>query len=263
MKFLLISKTPIIIQISQLIANKLELDFLVQDNLNISEIYDILLIDEEFIKQNFNSIKQYSKKLGAISSDKLSFDKASDFEITRPFLPKQLNDILLEQIELIKIQKNDNINTNTNEINIEKDESLVDVNDLAMYVESLADDILEDINDENDESIVSLASMNNGGVLDSNELSRINDILLEQNIQDEKTLEVDDWKDLSDIIDDALTSVQDYEFTDNNTSLELILSEYSIKELKPLFSKVDDSILEKLRNGEIIDIRLSLKVNND
>lgn len=264
MKLLLVSKTAIVIQIAQLVANKLELEFEVQNNITIKEKTEIILVDEEYISNDFNTLKQCSNKIGAISADKLPFDKSSDFELTRPFLPKQLNDILLEQIDLIKVSKNQEYITplKTQE---EKDESLVDVKDLAMYVESLADDIMDDINEESDESIVSLASMHNGGVLDNNELLKINDLLLEQNIQDDKnSLDEDDWKDLSTIIDDALTSVQDYEFSANtSTGFDLVLTDYSVKELKPLFKKVDDSILQKLKNGETIDIRLSLKANDE
>ncbi|NQY53255.1 MAG: hypothetical protein HRT42_06735 [Campylobacteraceae bacterium] len=253
MKLLLISKSTIIIQIFSLICEKQSIEISIQESSEIIDNYDLIVLDEEYINADFNRYKLYTKRLGVISQDKLGFDKESDFEITRPFLPKQLNDILDEQISHIK----NNIKRQKDKI--EEDESLIDINEIHSYVDSLADDIAEDIGNDNDESIVTLASLNDGGVLDSSELTKINQILLDSNVQDSYELEKNDWKDLSSVIDDALSEVRDYEFSEPNDQIELVLSKYNLDELSPLFSKVDQTIIDRLTKGEIIDLKLSLK----
>lgn len=260
MKLLLVSRTPIIIQIFKLICAKLELEYKNDISKKIQEKYDLIVLDEEYIVKDFSSIKQYAKRIGIISKEKLSIDTASDFEITRPFLPKQLNDILEEQMIFIKNQVLENIKEEKlrEEENL-KDESLVNIDELNSYVDSIADYIVDDIDNDNDESIVSFTSLKEGGVLDSSELTKINQILLDSSVEDAYELDQREWKDLSDVIDDALSEVKEYEFKDSTQSIDLILNQYNLDELSPLFSKVDQSIIDRLTRGESIDIRLSLK----
>ena len=256
MKLLLLSKTPIIIQIFKLICVKLELEYKNDISKKIQEKYDLIVLDEEYIVKDFSHIKQYARRIGIISKDKLSTDTASDFEITRPFLPKQLNDILEEQIVFLKNEVLEEIKQEEENM---KDESLVNIDELNSYVDSIADYMVDDIDNDNDESIVSFSSLNEGGVLDSSELSKINQILLDSSVEDAYELDQREWKDLSDVIDEALNEVKEYEFSDSNKSIDLILNQYNLDELSPLFSKVDQSIIDRLTRGESIDIRLSLK----
>ena len=256
MKLLLLSKTPIIIQIFKLICVKLELEYKNDISKKIQEKYDLIVLDEEYIVKDFSHIKQYARRIGIISKDKLSTDTASDFEITRPFLPKQLNDILEEQIVFLKNEVLEEIKQEEENM---KDESLVNIDELNSYVDSIADYIVDDIDNDNDESIVSFSSLNEGGVLDSSELSKINQILLDSSVEDAYELDQREWKDLSDVIDEALNEVKEYEFSDSNKSIDLILNQYNLDELSPLFSIVDQSINDRLTRGESIDIRLSLK----
>ena len=60
--------------------------------------------------------------------------------------------------------------------------------------------------------IINITSLKNGGILDNHELSKINDILKEEVIHNEIVMNKNDWKDISDIIDDALDEVKEYEF---------------------------------------------------
>ena len=256
MKLLLLSKTPIIIQIFKLICVKLELEYKNDISKKIQEKYDLIVLDEEYIVKDFSHIKQYARRIGIISKDKLSTDTASDFEITRPFLPKQLNDILEEQIVFLKNEVLEEIKQEEENM---KDESLVNIDELNSYVDSIADYIVDDIDNDNEESIVSFSALNEGGVLDSSELSKINQILLDSSVEDAYELDQREWKDLSDVIDEALNEVKEYEFSDSNKSIDLILNQYNLDELSPLFSKVDQSIIDRLTRGESIDIRLSLK----
>ena len=104
--------------------------------------------------------------------------------------------------------------------------------------------------------------MNIGGILDHSELSKINNILREDVIQNEINLEKTDWKDIAAIIDDALDEVKEYEFDLTQTpikSYNLILSNFHINELRPLLEKFDQTVIDRLSSGESVDVRLSLK----
>lgn len=253
MKLLLISKTPIVIQIFNLVCKKIDLKFKVQGDNEVGAKFDLIIIDKEFIDDRFNIIKQYSKKLGAIVSEELPFEKARDFVIPRPFLPLQLQSILEDHIQIIKDEEKEELShkkifeNNTSEV--------VD------YVESLADDIAMDIEDESDESIITLASLKDGGILDDGELNKIQDILHEEEIQDEiQQLDEEDWLDLSDIIDKAIDDVKDYEF-DPETSepIKLLLTDHNMNELEPLLTKLDQNTVDLLTSGKVVDIQLKLK----
>jgi len=270
MNLLLICETAIIEQIFSLVCKKLNIDLTITQSNDVSEKFDLIIIDQSFIDDKFNIIKQFSKKLGAISSEELPFDKSRDFIIPRPFLPSKLQDILKEQFEIILQDKIASIDEeksttstyiDTNEYDEDED---VTVPIITNYVESLAEDVYLDIKEDNDESIVSIASLYDGGILDNHELSKINDILKEEVIHNEIVMNKNDWKDISDIIDDALVEVKEYEFdlnepSSNNKPLNLVLSEYNIDELKPLLEKFNQETIDKLSHGESIDIRLVLK----
>lgn len=254
MNLLLISKTAIIIKIFTLVCKKLDLELQVQSDLDIKENRDFIIIDQDFIGDSFNSLKKSCSKLGAISNDELPFEKARDFVIPRPFLPLQLQNIIEEQIQIIKEENQHNRSISSMAGDIDTTEHV------TSYVESLADNIVSDIEDDNDESIVTLASLNDGGVLDTSELSKISDILRQDGVQDEVQIDENDWKDLSDIIDDALTEVSDYNIDDDNDSpIKLILNMFTMDELRPLLEKLDQKVIDKLSNGESVDLRLCLK----
>lgn len=256
MNILLVSKTAIINQIFTLITSKLNMKLIIQNHNEINESYDFIIIDEEFIDDKFNFIKQYSKRLGAIVSEELPFDKSRDFIISRPFLPMQLETLLKDEIDSINDEKH-------SEEESKSYDEYSDTQEVFDYVESLADDIAMDIDDEMDESIVTFSSMKDGGVLDTKELSKINTILKENTLSNVVNMDEEDWKDLSEIIDDALSEVEDYEFDiSNNEPINLVLNNYNIDELKPLLKKFDQKVIDRLSSGESIDLRLSLKAEH-
>ena len=261
MNLLLITKTKMIMKIFDLICTKLDINLAVQDNTDVANRFDFIIVDQELIDDRFNIIKQLTVKIGAISNEELPFDKSRDFLIPRPFLPHDLHNILLEQIEYIK-----------EEIRLEKNSVVENYNedaeDLTVYLDSLADDIAVDIEDEDDESIISMAALRDGGVLDKSELGKINSLLQDNDLQsellkqykDESEMNENDWKDLSEIIDDALLEVSDYEFDLNYSEpVQLVLTNYNIEELRPLLSKFNQNVIDKLSQGETIDLKLSLK----
>ncbi|CAM3812696.1 hypothetical protein [Arcobacter cloacae] len=269
MKLLLICETAIIEHIFTLVCKRLDINLSIQKTTTVNEEFDVIVVDQNFIDDKFNSFKQFTKKLGAISSEELPFDKSRDFIIPRPFLPTKLETLLTEQKEIIKeeeeYEKNRKVTTFTSyDLDENDDEVTVPV---VNYINKLEEENIpsfdEDFNfDDEDESIVSLENLNTGGVLDSSELTKINDILREDSIQNEINLEKNDWKDISSIIDDALAEVKEYEFDLKEPILKpynLILSNFNINELRPLLEKLDQSIIDKLSSGDTVDIRISLK----
>jgi len=272
---LLICETSIIEHIFTLVCKRLNIKLNLQKTNNVSEKYDLIVIDQSFIDDKFNLIKQYSRKLGAISSEELSFDKARDFVIPRPFLPTKLESMLLEQIKFIKEEKEEE--SSNKRISFSKSSYEEEDEDVTVPVVHYVDSLNEDQEDfkrvskkfeednyeeEEDESIVHLQTLKSSGILDFGELNKINDILREDNIQNEINLEKNDWKDISSIIDDALEEVKEYEFDLGKTPVKpynLILSNFSINELRPLLEKFDQTVIDKLSSGETVDIRMSLK----
>ncbi len=282
MNLLLVCETTIIEHIFTLVCKRLNIKLTTQRNTNINQKFDLIVIDQNFIDDKFNLIKQYSRKLGAISSEELPFDKARDFIIPRPFLPTKLEAMINEQIKFIKEEKdeessNKRISFAKNSYEEEDEEVTIPV---VKYIDSL-DEKDEDYEEENkskshnqntyneddyedeDESIVHLQSLKTGGILDYGELSKINDILREDNIQNEINLEKSDWKDISAIIDDALAEVKEYEFDLTAVAPEkpynLVLSNFSINELRPLLEKFDQTVIDKLSSGETVNVKMSLK----
>ena len=265
MTILLICETAIIEHIFTLVCKKLRVNLTIQKTNSVNDRYDLIIIDQSFIDDKFNTIKQFSKKLGAISSEELYFDKSRDFIIPRPFLPTKLEAILSDQIECIKEEKEKEKEENSKLFShnqYEEDEEVI-IPITTKYINSL-DDVSDDdyFEDEEDESIIDPTLLNIGGILDHSELSKINNILREDVIQNEINLEKSDWKDIAAIIDDALDEVKEYEFDLTQTPTKpynLVLSNFHINELRPLLEKFDQTIIDRLTSGESVDVRLSLK----
>ena len=112
MTILLICDAGIIEHIFTLVCKRLNIKLTTQRNTNITQKFDLIVIDQNFVDDKFNLIKQYSRKLGAISSEELPFDKARDFIIPRPFLPTKLEAMIIEQIKYIKEEKEEESSNN-------------------------------------------------------------------------------------------------------------------------------------------------------
>lgn len=268
-KVLLICDTIIIEHIFALVCKKMNIDLTIQKSTIVNEEYDFIIVDQAFIDDNFNNYKQYTKRLGAISSEELSFSKARDFVIPRPFLPTKLESILNEQIETLY---DDELNYSRREAiynKFEEEDKTFIIQKNSLFNDNLAfnnENVKEEIKDEdfelNDESLVNISSLNNGGILDNNELTKINNILREEKIQNEIELEKSDWKDISSIIDDALDEVREYEFdlVHNDSKIyNLVLNKFDIEELRPFLEKFNQSVINRLVSGEVVDVKISLK----
>ncbi len=62
MNLILITKTPMVEKIFTLICKKLNINILVKDDLNIENDVDFIIVDEEFVNDDFNSLKQKTRK---------------------------------------------------------------------------------------------------------------------------------------------------------------------------------------------------------
>lgn len=211
MNLLLMTQTPIIKQIFNLVTLKLNIELTILDVNIVSSQFDIIIIEDILWDDKF-PLKSYANKLGVISKNQNYFKSKVDFLLSKPFLPSDLLDTITKQIDAITTQEN-----------------------------------------ISDESVVQNDFEHDGGILDSNELLKIQDLLVDDEGNDE-----DDWSALSKIIDQAMDEMDDCEF-DVNKPIKLILNEYSIKDMSGLLNKLDQDIIDALMSGK--EITLKLKVN--
>lgn len=266
---ILVSRKPIVIQIFTLVCKKLNIKLDILNEVQIDHKVDIIVIDNDFIDDRFDIIKSYSKIIGAISKEELPFGSANDFIIPLPFLPSSLEQILEEQLEVLKKRYNTKTyisNVEVEEEYEEKREELPELVEPAVeYLESLADDIAGDIEEENDDSIVALAALNKGGVLDSKELSNIQNIMtstkdvLKEDFDSDKI--EDEWMDLSSIIDQAIdevNTVSEIYSKFDNKPIKVLLNNFELEELTPLLNKLDQDIIDSLTDGYEINLQIKL-----
>jgi hypothetical protein len=274
---ILVSKKPVVVQIFTLVCKKLNILLTVLNEAQVDSKADIIVMDTEFIDDRFNIVKGYSKLIGAISKKELPFEIANDFLVPLPFLPSVLQDILEEQ--LVVLDKKEKSKTYMTAVDTPQEEvtqeAPSDDSEPALdYLESLADDIAVDMDEENDDSIVSVASINNGGVLDSNELSQIEELIDPSGIENEvKTFadideneNEDKWLDLSSIIDQAISEVNTvgdiYNKYDNHP-INVLLNNYELDQLTPLLNLLDQNIIDSLTQGQEITLQLKFENTNE
>lgn len=273
MKLLLICNTAIIEHIFNLVCKRLGIDLNIEKNTKFQGKFDFIVVDQPFIGSDFLKLKRFTKKLAAINSEELSYDLPSDFVVPRPFLPTKLEAILKEQIKILKDEIENGHNFDTFKDSLVKDNYIEDsqsFNEMQEKESDLAEDFFETLieddfddgffkkNDLDDESIVSLNSIRQGGVLDKSELKKINSFLDDKSENIQK-LEERDWKDITDIIDDALDEVKDYEFDLEKEDYTLVLNRFKMDELKPLLLKLNQNIIDRLARNEVINLKISLK----
>lgn len=242
----LISDNKIVNKIFSLVANKLAIKLKVSNNCDILDTFDIVFLDENYLDENLIQLKAITKKFILISSKTTTTINDFDYIIQKPFLPSKLQNELQDIIRVI----------GESSVLKDKEETKDDVSDLVDFVDSMFDDT-NNIDNDADESIILEQNLGHGGVLDKNELSKLFEM-----VNDEVTQEIDmddenDWVELADIIDKAIDDVAEYEFEENKP-IKLILNEYSMEELKPLFQRLDQEIIDKLVNGEDISLQLRL-----
>jgi len=267
---ILVSRKPIIIQIFTLVCKKLSIKLEILDEVQVDHKVDIIIIDNDFIDDRFNVVKSYAKLMGAISKKELPFGSANDFIIPLPFLPSSLEAILEEQLDVLKKRDNSKTYISNVEVEVEDDhyediENKDELEPAVEYLESLADDIAFDIEEENDDSIIPLAALNSGGILDTRELSNIQNLMSaesdikKENFDSEKA--EDEWMDLSSIIDQAIVevnTVSDIYKKFDNKPIKILLNNYELDELTPLLNKLDQDIIDSLTDGYEINLQIKL-----
>ena len=267
---ILVSRKPIIIQIFTLVCKKLNISLEVLPEVQIDHKVDIIIIDNDFIDDRFDIIKSYAKLMGAISKKELPFGSANDFIVPLPFLPSSLEQILEKQLEILNTRKNTKTYISNVEVEDEEYEEPIDEMEPAVdYLESLADDIAFDMEEENDDSIVSLSALNNGGILDTKELSNIQNIITSSNNVKKEDFDADkvedEWMDLSSIIDQAIdevNTVSEIYSKFDNKPIKVLLNNYELEELTPLLNKLDQDIIDSLTDGYEINLQIKLGQTN-
>jgi len=278
---ILVSRKPIIIQIFTLVCKKLNISLEILPEAQLDHKVDIVIIDNEFIDDRFNILKSYSKLIGAITNDELPFETANDFIVPLPFLPSSLQTILEQQLEVLNKRLNSKMYISNIEVTDEdyQDEFTVnnidnehdDTQQAVEYLEGLADNIADDIKEETDDSMVLASSIKNGGILDANELSNIENII-NDNITDDSTSFVesdssdDEWLDLSSIIDQAIDEVNTvndiYDIFDDKP-IKLLLNNYDLEHLSPLLNMLNQDIIDSLTQGYEINLQLKLMTDDE
>lgn len=266
---ILVSRKPIVIQIFTLVCKKLNIQLEILNEAQIDHKVDILVIDNEFIDDRFNILKSYTKLMGAISKEELPFGSANDFRIPLPFLPSSLEQILDEQLQVLNKRNNSKMYISNVEVE-DKEEIEVDdskeVEPAVEYLESLADDIANEVEEEDvDDSIISFAGLNQGGVLDNRELSNIKNLMTpypENNREHSEDEKVDnEWMDLSAIIDkaiDEVNAVNEMYSKFDNKPIKVLLNNFELEELTPLLNKLDQDIIDSLTDGYEINLQIKL-----
>ena len=262
---ILVSRKPIVVQIFTLVCKKLNIQLEILEEAQLDHKVDILIIDSEFIDDRFNILKSYSKLMGAISKEELPFGSANDFTIPLPFLPSSLEQILDTQLEILNKRNNSKMYISNVEVEDEVDsDEATETEPAVEYLESLAEDIANEVDEEEvDDSIVSLAALNHGGVLDSNELSNIKNIMEPiPNSEHANGDQIDtEWMDLSSIIDkaiDEVNAVNEMYSKFDNKPIKVLLNNFELDELTPLLNKLDQDIIDSLTDGYEINLQIKL-----
>ncbi|MCK5110091.1 MAG: hypothetical protein KAQ94_01130 [Arcobacteraceae bacterium] len=267
MTLLLISKTAIIKQIFNLVSTKLNIELTTLDICVVNKNYDLIIVEDVCLDDSFPT-SDYTKSFGIITKEDI--DNLGDFVIPKPFLPSALLSILQKQIQLIKIPHSE---VNKCSPTKEKGED-TEITDSLEFIETLADDICDEIVEESDESIVEGAFVKEGGILDSKELSKIQNMLdydtaIDESINissnNDDSINNDDekdWIDLSNIIDKAIDEAREYKF-DEDEPIKLMLNKYSMNEISPLLNKLGQNIVDELTNGKEITLKLKVEKSNE
>jgi len=245
---ILITNNHIIKHIISLIAKKNDLELLIVKNCSDCQKSKIIIIDEE---DNFsNNLFEYSNLIILLTNNQINDISKYCTIIKKPFLPKTIEKAIMDNLSNIKPQQN---KEEEKKINLEDE-----ADDLVEYLDNL------DKNEEDNEDVlISKDSLDNGGVLDTKELNELSK-LVDEDIKtitpqiDEDEANLDE---LSKIIDNAIEELK-YENNElEKNDYKLILNNFTFKELKPLLTKLDQEIIDKLVKGK--EINLTLKVEDD
>jgi len=267
----LVSNTEIINKIFTLISKKLMVTLKIYKSINIHEKhFDMIVVDDSFLGENIIKLKTISHTLVLLKNDSLS-EVGFDFIIEKPFLPSTLTESLEN---ILKTIDNFPYVETPNSLQIEKEvektiyksdePSEKDItDDLAKFIDNMVNELDEEISYNSDDLTVKKEQLGHGGVLDRDELSKLYDMINddEYDIKSSKKNDIEsDWIELSDIIDKAINDISSYEFKEDKP-IKLILNQYTINELAPLLKKLNQNVIDSLTQGSEITIQLRLEKN--
>lgn len=250
----LISNTEIINKIFTLIASKLMVNLKIYKTTNIFQVVDLIIVDEFFINDDISKLKLNCNTLVILKSDPKP-ENNFDFVIEKPFLPSILS-ATLEGI-LKNLNTNGYKNDDHKEVSKNNEPSNKELtDDLTQFINNMIDEIDDKNNHQNEDLIVHKEQLGHGGILDENELRRLSNMISETKTNYSKPSKKkidDDLTELSNIIDRTIDSLS----TDNE--INFTLNENLLKELSPLFEKIDKNILSQLKKRNEIIVRVRLE----
>jgi Glu-tRNA(Gln) amidotransferase subunit E-like FAD-binding protein len=218
-----VSKSEIAVKIFRLALIKEELELTIVDSVDKIEYCDLIVLDEDFISNDLSSIKRYATKVGMVTSNKEIQLLENFFLIPRPFLPSTLKTLIKDNIKGLSY---------------------------------------EDQLEEFDASIIDLNSLEElGGQLDKDELESIEEKIKKDHTEEEvvvsTSLKEDPIVEIDNLIEDIINEIE--QDTSKHNDKVITLNKYTMEQLKPLFGIIDQDIIDKLSNGESVNLKLKLK----
>lgn len=230
---ILISNSDIVVKVFKLALQDEGYQLKIVQNIQDLSSCDMVLLDEEFINSGLNQVKQYTSNIGFISSDSSIELPQRVFHIPRPFLPSTLREIIKNNLLDIDLTLEEYEYETS-----EEDESIIDINSLQSL----------------------------GGSLDKDELVSLKETLKKDHIQDGdisdsgfEDIEEDDLLELDKMIDQVICEIEDGTIDISEDGNMVVLSQHSVEQLKPLFSIINQDMVDQLSAGEIVDLKLKLK----
>jgi len=235
---ILLTSESIIKHIVSLVAKKNDLDLLVLEDCNSCQNSKIIICDEE---NKYNQqLLQFSKNIVLLTKKDISDISKYSLIIKKPFLPLSFEKSILEILSNIHTTKHQDETNN--------------IEDKAQDLVEFLNELDETNNKEEDEILIPKEVLDKGGILDKEELTKLSQILDDEiktiSPKEENETNLDN---LSAIIDNAIEELSNEEVKQKNNKYEIILKKYTFDELKPLLTKFNQEMIDKLVNGEEIE----------
>ncbi len=230
---ILVSKSDIVVKVFNLALQNEGYQLKTVQDIQDLNSCDMVLLDEEFINSGLNQVKQYTSNIGFISSNSSVELPQRVFHIPRPFLPSTLREIIKNNFSNVDLILEECEYESSNE-----DESIIDINSLQSL----------------------------GGSLDKDELISLKETLKKDYIEENESfeskfedIEEDDLLELDKMIDQVICEIEDGTINIPEDENMLVLSQHSVEQLKPLFSIINQDMVDQLSAGKIVDLKLKLK----
>ena len=265
MNLLLINKNPVVSRMINISAPKA--DFEIEECDSIYDLpkghFDVVIVDDEMYDENFlKEVKESIdfEKIGIITSSKEE-KEGFNFVLIKPFLPTDLVELLRDLKFQILSQKEE-----FKEDDSEKLEESEEERQNILELNRDKEEIVAIDEEEEEEPFVKKEDLDEGGVLDKNELSKVQELLEEkeedlENLPKESEEERDlenknlELKNVSDEIEEEVKSEKEQEDTikeEEDIKKEFNESELKYEEnIKDLQEEVNKEELKENINEEV------------